>query len=506
MSGEDTIPPREIELKLLFAHQARALLDRHLAATSGDGGHRTHLVTTYYDSPDLSLWHSGLSLRIRRAGRQRIQTLKAVDEGNQLALDRREWEWVVKSDQPDLSVLAGTPFGPQVTAMQEKLAPVWVSDVHRTTYMVHHDGAMVAVAIDEGCVRAGDACAMVRELELEIRDGPARSLYGLALALQAVVPLRLGVLAKAERGYHLLTGAPAAAVRGGTPVLDGNMTLADGFSTLIRSGLGTLIRNQPAAGAGDPEGIHQMRVAIRQLRTMLQMIASGESDHSVINLFQSELRRIGRGLGEARDWDVLCLETLPAAFSTHGDNDLIRMLVDAAQAQRRVAHQQLFQELETPALTTLVLSLAIWIEEAAFPQGAGQAVSLSHAAPELLDRLARKAGRKGRHIGELSPDERHDLRKALKKLRYGVTYFSALYPSRVVETYVRRCRALLRHLGENNDATVAATLIHTLGAAHLKLAPVAGIFARWNDKRQRHALHALVSAWKVFRDTRPFWR
>ncbi|GCE82647.1 CYTH and CHAD domain-containing protein [Komagataeibacter diospyri] len=500
------IPPRETELKLLFTDQAHALLDRHFAAINGEKGCKKHLVTTYYDSPDLLLRQSGLSLRIRRAGRQRIQTLKATGEGNQLALDRREWEWVIKSDRPDLSVLSETPFGPQITALQEKLLPVWVSDVHRTTHIFRHERALVEAAIDEGCVRAGSARDMVRELELEIREGPVRVLYDLALALQAVVPLRLGVLTKAERGYRLLTGAPAVSVRNGRPLLSGKITLADGFSILIRSGLNTLINNQPAAEAGDPEGIHQMRVAIRQLRTMLQMIAYKDQDRSVLNLFQSELRRIGRELGEARDWDVLCLQTLPAAFATHDEGDLIRMLTDVAQEKRTAAHQQLRRELETPALTTLILSLAAWIEETAFPGGKdGQAVSLSHIVPKRLDRLARRVKGRGKHIRGLSPQERHALRKSLKKLRYGVNYFSALYPAHAVKTYVKRCKKLLRHLGEINDATVAATLIGTLGETHLEIAPVVGIFARWNDKRQRHALRSLASAWKVFRDTELFW-
>ena len=45
---------------------------------------------------------------------------------------------------------------------------------------------------------------------------------------------------------------------------------------------------------------------------------------------------------------------------------------------------------------------------------------LAKLAPELLDRLAGKVAKRGKRIGWQSDEELHALRKALKKLRYGV--------------------------------------------------------------------------------------
>ncbi|WP_182356157.1 CYTH and CHAD domain-containing protein [Komagataeibacter europaeus] len=509
MPEKDMIHPLNTGPKLLFAYETQTLLDRHLILMGGGQGLRKHLVTTYYDSPDLLLRQSGLSLCIRRSGRQRIQVLKVVGEKTRQASHREEWKWAIRTDRPDLSVLSDTPYGSQVTGLNEKLVPVWVSDMQCVTHMIQYDGAMIEAVINAGDIRAGNARERVRRLELTFREGPERALYSLALAIQAVVPLRLGVLTESDRGYHLLTGTSAVSRQPGTPLLTKKMTPDNSFRALICSGLHMLIQNQPAAEAGDPEGIHQMRVAIRQLRTMLQMIEGQykDTDRSTLRHFQSELRRIGRELGVARDWDVLCLETLPTAFAAQDGGDLIHMLDDAAQEKRTTVHQQLCQELETPALITLILSLAVWIESADFP-GAGKerTVSVSRVAATVLDRLARKVGRRGRHIRKLSPEERHALRKSLKKLRYGAHYFATLYPSHGIKSYMKRCKKLLRHLGEINDATVATTLIRILGQAHPDLAPVVGIFARWNDKRRNHALRALPAAWKVFRHAGPFWR
>ncbi|WP_035979500.1 CYTH and CHAD domain-containing protein [Kozakia baliensis] len=506
MSGKNTTLPLEIELKLLFPPEARPQLDRYIASldTLGQSEQR-HLVTTYYDTPDLALNHAGLALRIRRSGHERIQTLKSSEQEKRLASHRGEWEWPVKSDQPELTLLADTPAAALTEALDGNLAPVWVSDVHRTSHTIQHDDAAVELAVDEGAVRAGDAQDTIREIELELKAGPVTALYGLALSLQNEIPLRIGTLTKAERGHYLQSGTPRSSEKVDIPKLTRKTTLAKGLKTLLGAGLNALIRNQPAAEAEDAEGIHQMRVAIRQLRTILHLL-NGYTDRHTLDLFQSELRRIGRELGEARDWDVFCLETLPKAFETPDENDPIRMLHDDAAEKRTNAHRQLRLELEKTALTTLVLSLTVWIENPAFAKDEALLTSpLSDIAPILLDRLAHKVMRRGRHIRELSAKERHDLRKSLKKLRYGASYFAKLYPTQAVKTYMKHCKKLQLQLGEINDAAVATTLIGSLSEAHLNLAPAASAFSNWNDERLQQALDSLPAAWKGFRNTKPFW-
>ncbi|WP_173568952.1 CYTH and CHAD domain-containing protein [Acetobacter conturbans] len=506
MSEKNISTPLEIELKLLFPPDARALLDRFLAEkTDATEAVTKHLVTTYHDTPDLLLSRSGLSLRIRHTGHQRIQTLKSQGDGNRLAPRRGEWEWPVKSDHPDLDLLSGTPAEVLRTALNGKLEPVWLSDVRRTTHMLRHDGATVELAIDEGFVRAGEARVSLRELELELKNGPATALYSLALALQEQIPLRFSTLSKAERGYRLLTGTPPAVEPVQIPPLSREMTLVEGFRTLIQAGVNGLIANQPAAEAGDPEAIHQMRVAIRQLRTMLQLF-SKYTERRTLDPFQGELQRIGRELGEARDWDVFCLETLPAAFTEENGTDLTRMLRNAAADKRTEAHQHLFRELHGTALTTLLLSLTLWTENHPFREDDTHLTRpASDSASKLLNRMARKAMRRGHGMSHLSEAELHGLRKSLKKLRYSTRYFSAFYPHHAGKTYMKRCKRLQQHLGEINDAAVASTLTDTLIKAHLDLAPAASILTHWNEERHRHALRALPDSWKDFQETEPFW-
>lgn len=506
MSESYPLPPQEIELKLLFEPEAQTVISHHLAAMALGRSQKKRLITTYYDTPDLQLRQAGLSLRVRHSGSLRIQTLKTDTEEGQLAIHRGEWEWSIRHNHPDMDVLSDTPYGALITALATRLKPVWVSHINRTTHTLPYSGAMVEAAIDEGCVQSGNARDPVRELELELKDGPVRAMCGLALALQAIAPLRLGVLTKAERGYRLFTGKQALPVQGRKPPLTGNMTLAEGFRILIHSGLNALINNQSAAEAGNPEGVHQMRVAIRQLRTVLQIVESRHVDRSALRLFQTELQRIGRELGEVRDWDVLCLETLPAAFPAHENDNQVRMLTDAAQLKRTAAYQKIRHELQAPALTALVLSLSLWIEAASFPEGkGGKEISIGHVAPTVLDHLQRKVMRRGRRISHLSPKKRHTLRKSLKKLRYVASYLDALYPARVVKAYMKHCKKLLQQLGKNNDTVVASTLALDLRKTYPDLAQIISVFTSWNDRRHHQALSALSPAWKRLRCAPLFW-
>ena len=96
--------PTEIELKLDVAPEDR----ERLQASPLIGAERRkaeHLVSTYFDTPDLALHEAGYSLRIRRQRSKRTQTLK-VDRRDAAGLFvRSEWECAVSSDTDRKSVV-----------------------------------------------------------------------------------------------------------------------------------------------------------------------------------------------------------------------------------------------------------------------------------------------------------------------------------------------------------------------------------------------------------------
>lgn len=509
MTTQDT-PAREFELKLAVPEASVPTLLHHprFGGPSAESPPPRHQVTTYFDTPDHALACSGMTLRVRNTEGRRVQNVKA-DRGNAAAADRAEWEWAIDQDWPDLSLLVQTGLADRLPPRAE-LAPVLTTDISRTTLDIAlEDGTLVEAAFDEGAIIAGAAREPVRELELELRHGDPAAVYQLALELHAAAPLTLEHESKAARGYRLGNGVMPRARKARHVELAPRTTGADAFAQILGSGLDHLLANRAAALAGNAEGLHQMRVAIRRLRAALRLFRP-LLEATATARFEAELRRIGQVLGEARDWDVFCQQILPETLDDDVAEGWRHLLQQPAEARRSAAYRHVAQEVEGRAFTGLAIGLAAWAEQGRRnPRLLGDAAlgrSITDIAPSLLDRLAHKVARRGRHIAQQSDPQRHALRKSLKKLRYGIDYLAALYPHKAVKPYLHACKKLQQVLGDSNDAVTATGLAQRLAEGpRPDLAPALGALASELERRRAQALADLPKRWRKFRAAPHFW-
>jgi triphosphatase len=510
---DERIHPTETELKLIFPPDAERALADHPVFRSAEAGplENRRIVTTYFDTETQALKARGFTLRVRRADSERVQTVKSEGDGG-LAAQRGEWEWPIADDRPNLSLLQETPVAQGLPPLQaDDLQPVVVTDIVRTAQTLRlKNDTIVEAAFDHGSVAAGQASAPICELELELREGEPGALYRLALELNQAAPLALGVESKAARGFRLKSGAAPQAKKAAPPNLDPEIGAAAAFRQIVLTELGYLIANQPAARAGDAEGIHQMRVGIRRLRSAL-MLFDLYLEEEATERFQAELRRMGRIFGESRDWDVFCLEALPSALDQAENIGWIDLLRPVAQARREAAHADFLRTLDAPAFTALTLGLAAWAEDgAAHERLIGNEKlrrPLARLAPKMLDRLQRKVDRRGAAMKTLAGEELHALRKSLKKLRYGVEYLTPLYPAKAVKAYLKHCKALQKSLGAINDAVTAVRRAEELTEnGRADLAAAVGALAQKVKGSRRKATKSLVKRWRAFDDEQRFWR
>ena len=487
--------PTETELKLSLTEEGARQLTEHALfhQAVGTQPEQRHLVSTYFDTPDLALAHLGIALRVRRDNGKFIQTLK-TEGAPGVAISRGEWEWEVPGDTPDLSLLAGVPAARQLPEdLALRLRPIFHSDVSRTIWNLRLDsGTAAEVALDEGKIVAGVAEEPVRELEMELQEGTPGALYRLALELHAASPLTIGLESKAARGYRLAAAVTPAAEKAREVVLGREVTAAEGFFRITKSALGHLLVNRTAAVAGTEEGIHQMRVAVRRLRAAIVVFRPCLEPQGRAG-FEGELRRIGQVFGEARDWDVFCIEVLPRAVETSPAGDWSDVLRHAAEGRRAAAHAAFAKECCGPAFTAVVLGVAGWAAGGAAGPGVlgneDMRRPLIAVAPALLDVLADKVDKLGRHIARASDVELHALRKSLKKLRYGVEFLGSLFPRKETKHYQERCEALQKVLGLIQDTVMAVELAESLGqGAQLDLAPAVAFLRQSVDRDKRDGL------------------
>jgi inorganic triphosphatase YgiF len=503
----------ETELKLALSPSvAESVFSLPALKRKGVGKPKSRrLVTTYYDTPEKDLARRGVSLRIRQENDKRIQTVKATGDSG-VATSRGEWEWPVERATPDLGLLKDTPVAKLFADVSEdRLEPAFVTDVVRTTQNLEVGGDVVEAALDQGWIVAGEAKEDVRELELELREGTPASLYRLALELNSVIPFDIEVESKAARGFRLKEGLPPQASKPSEMRLNSDDPAIEALRAITEATLGHLLANQPAALAGDPEGVHQVRVAVRRIRSALRLFSPHLESHAK-RRFEDELRHAGQTIGEARDWDVFCDEILPQVCETPEARKFGEMMKAPAEARRAAGRQTCVRQLQDPSFRDLVLGLAAWIEEGRQDSGQvgddGLKRDIGDIAGSLLDRLDAKATKLGRAVRpDALPVELHPLRKSLKKVRYSVEFLESIFPPKRAKRFLRHLEKLQEALGEINDAAVATRLAEGLATdKHLELAPSVAAISLSRGRAAQDAMKGLAKTWQAYCDEPRFWR
>ena len=134
------------------------------------------------------------------------------------------------SDVPNLRKAQGTALAPLLTnKLKRRLKPIFATHVHRTSIPVFKNGSRIEVALDEGQVRAGRQSAPISELELELKRGKAGDVFKLAREMAKLVPAKLALKSKSERGYDLIEHKSTQAVCAEKIKLRRGMSTADAF-------------------------------------------------------------------------------------------------------------------------------------------------------------------------------------------------------------------------------------------------------------------------------------
>jgi inorganic triphosphatase YgiF len=131
---------------------------------------------------------------------------------------------------------------------------------------------------------------------------------------------------------------------------------------------------------------------------------------------------------------------------------------------------------------------------------------LEDFAAALLRRRDRKLRKRGASVPDATPEARHEVRIAGKKLRYAAEFFAELYSSRKVTRYVAALEGIQDILGALNDAAVTDRLLAEAHARTPITPEAAGIVRGWFAATAVHELGRFRAAWSEFEAARPYWR
>ena len=454
---------REVELKLELQPDSANALTAHALLVAAPVKVADQL-STYFDTEDGVLAAAGFSLRVRHSKGRFVQTVKQSDASSAGLFDRPEWEREIAGPEIDFEAAAETPLGDLLSKkLRKRLTPLVQVDIRRSTWNLAHGASRIELVLDSGSVTGGGRRDAIMEAELELKSGEPRHLIEVARQLGRAVPVRLGVLTKAERGYRLARGVSGKVVKAEPVQLRSGMNAADGFAIIAYACLRHFRLNEDLVAANsDPRALHQARVAIRRLRSSFAVFKPVIVDPQHDEL-REEVRWFANQLGDARNLDVL----LHRFGSEAGKDPAGGALRKRLRAEREGAYARVLNTLNSQRLRTLMLELVAWIETGTWRHDNEMAaLSLPRFAATQLDKRWNRVRKRGKALARLDPERRHQLRIEVKKLRYAVEFFASLPKHGDAERGQRACLGSLElmqeSLGELNDVESARDLLATL--------------------------------------------
>ncbi len=456
---------REFELKLELTKDDFDRIRRNslLKSSKGAKPSKKTLRSVYFDTPDHRLHAEGLSLRLRdQNGRSWLQTVKAETALATGGLSNPiEVEDKVDGAQPDIERIANKSVRQQVqkAVAGSVLLPAFETVVERTTHRLRRHTSVMELALDEGEARAGKESVEIREAELELISGQPSDLLETAQALFSKNRVHPSALTKAEKGYRLAresfdTGlepihARKADVRPG-------QTIGEAFAEILRVAGEQVISNRRVVLATDePEGAHQLRVGLTRLRSALRMLRP-IARPPLLQQFEADARELAHIAGELRDADVLITDIYAPVAGEAGNTPGFDTLYEILQKHRIEKRDEARKGLRSAHWSRFLLSLTLWPSMLETEDEYKQPIE--KFASKAIQKRWKNSKEYGRRLNALRLEERHAMRRSLKKLRYTIEFFVPLYSGTEAKQFIKRLKKLQDVFGYINDVRMAGNL------------------------------------------------
>jgi CHAD domain-containing protein len=158
----------------------------------------------------------------------------------------------------------------------------------------------------------------------------------------------------------------------------------------------------------------------------------------------------------------------------------------------------------------MLLGVGQWLASQAWAGVAAPEVlaqSVAAFAEAALSERHKRVRKRGKHLIRLSPEERHAVRIAAKKLRYAAEFFASLFGRREAQPYLAALSKLQDLLGQLNDAATTAALLAVLGhkASNNDEHHALGVVRGWTAGHALRNIDEIELVWQEFKQARRFW-
>jgi CHAD domain-containing protein len=439
---------------------------------------RRLLTSTYYDTPQYDLAHAGITLRHRVERGKQAWQLKLP-----LMNDRQEIELI------DHQPLPPTSFRDLLFLYlrHRRLVPVATLRVWRAGVRVRLDKIDIAdVTIDQvSVVKDGVVLDRFRELEIEQLGVDDVPLQDLEHQLR-----RAG--AEDHDGRPKLFRALSLSAPSPEPLPTQDAPVIDHVKRALARHLRWLLAHDPGARLGrEPESLHQMRVATRQLRVVLRtarpllLPAWADSLHD-------ELRWLSQLLGPARDLDVqLAYFREESTALDARDRRPLTLFIAHLEAQRTNLQDVLLSELKSKRYLDLIRRLQQATHD---PTVIETTVTLHQLAARTFNKLRKVIRQAG---SSPSSATIHEIRIKTKRARYAAELAATVVGKQAIR-FIKKARVVQDVLGMHQDAIQAEAHVRAFlkQSSNVRAAFVAGRMVERLRTRRAKASMEMPTLWE----------
>ncbi|QQO36518.1 CHAD domain-containing protein [Bradyrhizobium diazoefficiens] len=285
--------------------------------------------------------------------------------------------------------------------------------------------------------------------------------------------------------------------------LSPGMACDTAFRIIARRHLAAVLAQHDGTCGGDPEALHQIRIALTHLRTAIRFFSLMVEDALRPKVW-AELKWLNSQLGMVRDLDV----AIARVVAETGDEFAGIAELQHWDDKRAESHRLLARALQSARYRRLVEQTSSWIESGPWStRRSKEAIRLrrcplaDHATAQLSE-WEKTLLRKAKTLRKLDVEKRHKLRILNKRLTYSIESLQDLFADKSLtkqKSILKQLRRAQKSLGQLNDDARGQTLAASLNEA----VPEAGI--RFLDrKREKRLLRTASTAYRKLDKAKPF--
>lgn len=454
---------------------------------------KNYLHAQYFDTAHLDLQRQHLSLRQHKENKIWVQTLEAPKS----SVEYIEIKTSLGRAEP--STVNLRPCQPY-KKFKHLLHPVFQSnhplifqfktDISSQRFLHTEKNSKIELSLDLGTISSTHQSLEIHEIKFELKDGNIHDLIQTIQPWLSKYEIWLDSQSKTVKGQALQQSFPVAAAQSQSALtLSPQADSIQALQQMVSNCLEHLLPNASAIALEQykAEHIHQVRVAIRRLRSALKIFSSPQIAQTKI--WQKQLAVLFRQLGNTRDRDALAADLLP-------------LLKQAGSPIAELPAQETAKT-QIGAIFRAAPTTGPWLQFIDFAnaeQPKGQ--KLKKCIRKQFNKMHQRICQAESIFTEMAESEKHQVRKRVKQLRYSIEFICSLYAPSDIKQYLKVLKPLQENLGRFNDLCVA----HVLFEQNIVQQPKAWFVLGWIASEQKHIQQAIQQDLQKFQQVQRFWQ